>query len=193
MEDLSLHLLDIVENSVDAGATKIDIIIKESHVEDLLTLSIRDNGRGMDAEMLERVSDPFFTTKTTRRFGLGIPLLKQSVEECRGSFVIESSPGIGTSITATMQLSHIDRKPLGDIGTTVKVLIAGHPDIDFRLTYHRDGSCYEFDSRAVKEILCEVPIDLPDVLNLIKEDINQAIQEATKMGQEKLSPEAGEA
>jgi anti-sigma regulatory factor (Ser/Thr protein kinase) len=191
MEDLSLHILDIVENSVDAGATKIDIIIKESHAEDLLTLSIRDNGKGMDAETLERVIDPFFTTKTTRRFGLGIPLLKQSAEECRGSFGIESSPGVGTFITATMQLSHIDRKPLGDTGTTVMVLIAGHPDIDFSLTYLKNSFRYEFDSKALKDMLSEVPINLPHVLSLIRDEINGAIQGGDENVAGKAVSEAG--
>jgi len=175
MEDLSLHLLDIAENCLDAGATKIDIIIKESSASDLLTFSISDNGRGMDAETLEKVSDPFFTTKKVRRFGLGIPLLKQAAEECNGAFSLESSPGIGTTITAAFQRSHIDRKPMGNIGATMVVLISGHPDIDFKLTYMRDDFSYQFDSSAVKEALGGVPINLPDVLILIRSDINKAI------------------
>ena len=175
MEDLSLHMLDIAENSIDAGATKIEIIIKESFAEDLLMFSIRDNGRGMDAEMLEKVSDPFFTTKKVRRFGLGIPLLKQAAEDCNGSFSMESSPGKGTITTAIFQRSHIDRKPLGNIGSSMVVLITGHPGIDFTLTYVRDSFSYRFDSAEVKENLDGVPINLPDVLKLILDDINEAI------------------
>jgi anti-sigma regulatory factor (Ser/Thr protein kinase) len=175
MEDLSLHLLDIAENSIDAGATKVDITIKESSAEDLLTLSILDNGRGMDAETLGKVSDPFFTTKKVRRFGLGIPLLKQAAEECNGSFSIESSPGKGTLTSVVFQRSHIDRKPMGNIGSTMVVLISGHPDTDFTLTYVRDEFSYQFDSSAVKETLDGVPINLPDVLILIRNDINEAV------------------
>ncbi len=174
MEDLSLHLLDIAENSVDAWAKKIDIAIIESTAEDLFTLSVRDDGRGMDAETLEKVSDPFFTTKSVRSFGLGIPLLKQAAEQCTGSFSIESSPGKGTCTTATFQRSHIDRKPLGNLGATMMVLIGGHPDIDFSLTYVRDAVCYRFDTAALKEILEGVPINQPDVLILIRDDINEA-------------------
>ncbi|MGO9016245.1 MAG: ATP-binding protein [Dissulfurispiraceae bacterium] len=176
MEDLSLHMLDIAENSIDAGATNIDIIIKESSAEDLLTFSIRDNGRGMDAETLEKVTDPFFTTKKVRRFGLGIPLLKQAAEECNGAFALESSPGAGTLITVVFQRSHIDRKPMGNIGSTMVVLISGHPEIDFTLTYVRDDFSYQFDSSAVKKTLDGVPINLPDVLKLIQGDINEAVQ-----------------
>ncbi len=175
MEDLSLHILDIAENSIDAGATEIDIIIKESSAEDLLTFSLLDNGRGMDAETLEKVSDPFFTTKKVRRFGLGIPLLKQAAEECNGVFSLESSPGRGTLIAVVFQRSHIDRKPMGNIGATMVVLVSGHPDIDFTLTYVRDDFSYQFDSSAVKKALDGVPINLPDVLKLIKGDINEAV------------------
>ncbi|MGD0281239.1 MAG: ATP-binding protein [Dissulfurispiraceae bacterium] len=177
MEDLSLHMLDIAENSIDAGATKIDIIIKESSAEDRLTFSICDNGRGMDSETLEKASDPFFTTKKVRkrRFGLGIPLLKQAAEECNGAFSLESSPGKGTLIKVVFQRSHIDRKPLGNIGATMAVLISGHPEIDFTLTYVMDDFSYQFDSRATKEALDGVPINLPDVLKLIQGDINEAV------------------
>lgn len=175
MEDLSLHLLDIAENSIDAGATRVDIIIKESSAADILTFGISDNGRGMDAAMLEKVCDPFFTTKKVRKFGLGIPLLKQAAEECDGSFSIDSSPGKGTTTTALFRRSHIDRKPLGNIGSSMAVLIAGHPDMDFTLTYERDSFSYRFDSSALKENLDGVPINLPDVLKLVQEDINEAI------------------
>ncbi|MBF0506116.1 MAG: ATP-binding protein [Nitrospirae bacterium] len=176
MEDLSLHMLDIAENSVDAGADKIDIAITDSSGEDLFVLSISDNGRGMDAETVEKIADPFFTTKSVRSFGLGIPLLKQAAEECNGSFSIASSPGKGTCTKATFQRSHIDRKPLGNLGVSMMVLISGHPEIDFSLTYVRDAFCYRFDSAALKDTLDGVPINLPEVLKLIRDDINEGIQ-----------------
>jgi len=177
MEDLSLHMLDIAENSIDAGASRIDITLKESSAEDTIIFYIRDNGKGMDAETLAKASDPFFSTKKvrTRRFGLGIPLLKQAAEECNGAFSIESSPGKGTLISVRFQRSHIDRKPLGNMGASMAVLISGHPDIDFTFTYERDDFSYRFDTSVVKETLDGVPINLPDVLKLIQGDINEAV------------------
>lgn len=176
MEDLSLHILDIAENSIDANATKIEIKIIDSEAEDTLTLQIKDNGKGMDEETIKRLKDPFFTTKSVRRFGLGIPLLAQAAEECRGRLSIDSSPGRGTTITAEFQRSHIDRKPLGDIGATIAVLISGHPEVDFVFIYLRKGLLYKLDTSEIKKELEGVPINLPDVLKLIKDDINDAIK-----------------
>lgn len=177
MEDLSLHILDIAENSIDAGASRIEIqiIIKES--EDRLILKVKDNGKGMDKETIKMVEDPFFTTKKVRRFGLGIPLLAQSARECNGNLSIESEYGKGTTITAEFQYSHIDRKPLGDIGSTISVLIGGHPEKDFIFSYEKNGFSYRFDTEEIKKELNEVPINLPSVLKLIKEDINNALKE----------------
>jgi len=178
MEDLSLHILDIAENSIDADAVKVEIKIVVNEADDRFTLIISDNGKGMDAETLKMVRDPFFSTKTARKkkFGLGIPLLAQAAEECNGAFLMESDAGKGTVITAVFQNSHIDRKPLGDIGATMAVLIGGHPDIDFLLSCERDGLSYKLDTVELKKELQGVPINLPDVLKLIKEDINDALE-----------------
>lgn len=178
MEDLSLHMLDIAENSIDADATKVEIKIVINEADDRLTLTISDNGKGMDAETIKMVKDPFFSTKTVRKkkFGLGIPLLAQAAEECDGTFLIESHPDRGTVITAAFQNSHIDRKPLGDIGATMAVLIGGHPDIDFLLFCARDGFSYKLDTSELKKELQGAPVNLPDVLKLIKEDINSALK-----------------
>ncbi len=176
MEDLSLHILDIAENSIDAGASRVEIKVTVIITDDRLVLEISDNGRGMEEGAIRRVKDPFFTTKTVRRFGLGIPLLAQAAEECNGAFLIESHPGRGTVITAAFQNSHIDRKPLGDIGATMAVLIGGHPDIDFLLSCERDGFSYKLDTSELKKELQGVPVNLPDVLKLIKEDINSALK-----------------
>lgn len=124
----------------------------------------------------ELKSHPFFTTKTVRGFGLGIPLLAQAAEECNGMFTIESAPGKGTTITAEFQMSHIDRKPLGDIGATIITLIAGHPEIDFSLTLERNGVIYRFDTAEIKKELNGVPINLPNILKLIKEDIAEVLK-----------------
>ncbi len=178
MEDISLHILDIAENSIEAGATMIKIEINISKNDDRLILSISDNGRGMDEETINMVKDPFFSTKTvrTKRFGLGIPLLAQSAEQCNGKFSIKSELGRGTIITAEFQLSHIDMKPLGDIGSTMMILIGGHPDRDFSLSYSENGFSYKIETTEIKRELGEVPINQPDVLKLIKEDINIAIK-----------------
>jgi len=175
MEDLSLHLLDIAENSIDAGADRIEMRIEEDSVKDLLLLEVRDNGRGMDEETMVKVTDPFYTTKTVRRVGLGLPFLSQAAEECDGKFSITSERGRGTTISASFTRSHIDRKPLGDIAATMVVLVTGHPDIDFVLEYERDGICYRFDTAEIKHDLGEIPINTPVVLEIIKKDINRGM------------------
>ncbi|MEW6115811.1 MAG: ATP-binding protein [Nitrospirota bacterium] len=176
MEDLSLHILDIAENSIDAGAGRIEIGITEDEACNLFTLIIKDDGRGMDAETIAKIRDPFFTTKSVRRFGLGIPLLAQAAKECNGRFLITSAPGGGTTVTAEFELDHIDRKPLGDIGTTMMVLIAGHPEITFIFSYEKHGLSYTFDSSVVSRELEGIPINLPDVLQLIRDDINEGVR-----------------
>lgn len=180
MEDLSLHILDIVENSIDAGAGLIEIVLTEDSAADRFAITIKDNGRGMTEETIQKVLDPFFSTKTvrTKKFGLGIPFFAQAAEECHGKFAISSKEGKGTVISAEFQNSHIDRKPLGDMGATMMVLISGHPEIDYLFTYRKDGFSYKLDTAELKKELNDVPINLPDVLKLIKEDINEAIREA---------------
>ena len=151
MEDLSLHILDIVENSIAAGAKNIEIKIIEEQKKDLLTIEIIDDGKGMDEKTLKKVLDPFYTTRNTRKVGLGLPLLAQSAEESGGSIKIESEPRKKTTVKATFGYSHIDRKPLGDVGETLKVLIAGNPDIDFIFEYQKDGIKNSLDTKGLKK------------------------------------------
>lgn len=151
MEDLSLHILDIAENSIAAGAKKIEIKIMEERKKDLLTIEITDDGKGMDEKALKNVLDPFFTTRNTRRVGLGLPLLAQSAEESGGSIEIESRPGQKTTVKATFGYSHIDRKPLGDVYESLKVLIAANPDIDFIFEYQEEGVNYRLDTKEIKQ------------------------------------------
>jgi len=139
MEDLSLHLLDIVENSLTASATRIDIVIVEEKDEDRLIMAISDNGKGMDEEMKRNVLDPFFTTKPNRKAGLGLPFLAQAAQEAGGDLRIESGVGKGTTITAAFQLSHMDRKPLGNMSETLRVLRAAHPHINFSFKHQVRG------------------------------------------------------
>lgn len=151
MEDLSLHILDIVENSIRAHAKKIEIKIIEEKKKDLLTIEIIDDGKGMDKKTLKNVLDPFFTTKNTRRVGLGLSLLAQSAEESGGSIKIESKPGQGTKVKAVFGYSHIDRKPLGDVNESLKVLIAANPDINFIYEYQKDNTNYYLDTKGIKK------------------------------------------
>ncbi len=169
MEDFSLHILDIVENATRAGADLVEIIITENNERDLYQITIKDNGRGMDSDMLGKVRDPFATTRTERRVGLGIPMLDQAASEAEGDLVIHSTKNEGTEIIATFKSSHIDRKPLGDIGSTLITLIMGNPDIDFLFRHESNGEETSIDTREIKAELGEIPITEPSVLNMIRE------------------------
>ena len=147
MEDLSLHILDIVENSIAAMAGRIEIRIEENQARDLVTIEIKDDGNGMDEQTLKKALDPFFTTRTTRRVGLGLSLLAQAARDSEGTFDLSSKPGEGTTVNATFRLSHPDCKPMGDIGQTMQVLITAHPEIEFLYEHKKDNSIYHFDTR----------------------------------------------
>jgi len=177
MEDLSLHILDIVENSVAAKADKIEIRITEDKKKDLLSVEIIDNGMGMDKETVKKVLDPFYTSKTVRRFGLGLPLLSESAKAANGHLSIESEKGEGTKVKADFQYSHIDRKPLGDMGQTIITLIMGNPEID--LIYVHIKNCYKYilDTRKIKAQLKETPINSPDGIRMIREDLKKDTNE----------------
>lgn len=148
MKDLSMHILDIVENSTRAGASLVTIEITEDTAKNLMSIAITDNGKGMTEEQMARALDPFFTTKTKRsHVGLGLPLLKNTAEQCGGNLLLESSPGKGTMVRATMILDHIDRPPLGDLNETLGVIMQGSPDVDFDVVYTVDGEAECFSTR----------------------------------------------
>jgi 3',5'-nucleoside bisphosphate phosphatase len=147
MEDLALHVLDIAQNSLEAGAGSIEIEIHENLRADTFTIQVRDNGRGMDPETVAKAADPFFTTRTTRRVGMGLPLLAAAARATGGTLSIDAKPGMGTTINATFQHSHLDRAPLGDIETTLMVLLAGQPDKDICFRHCVDDLVFELDSR----------------------------------------------
>jgi signal transduction histidine kinase len=149
MEDLSLHILDIVENSIEAKASEIIIKIFEDIENDMLTIEIRDNGIGMKKDTLKKAVDPFYTTRTTRNVGLGLSLLKQATRESGGSFEMNSKIEKGTLIKATFQSSHIDRKPLGDLNNTLMTLITGHPDIHFVVDFQDAETKLHFDTEEL--------------------------------------------
>ena len=139
MEDLSLHILDVVENSIRAGASRVEVRLEEKNIEDILLLSIIDDGSGMDEETLKIVSSPFYSSKEGKNFGLGISLLKQAALETEGDFEISSRIGVGTKIRAAFNSSHPDMKPLGDIMLTIRMLRLSHPEIDFQYKYVSDS------------------------------------------------------
>ena len=178
MPELSLNILDVAQNSVTAKATLIEISITGDSTSDLLTIRIADNGCGMTEEQVRNVTDPFFTSRKTRKVGLGIPFFKMAAELTGGSFQIESAVGVGTTTTAVFGLSSIDRMPLGNMADTMSVLIGPNPDIDFLLTMEQDGLGFVMDTHAFREILGpEVPLSEPQVLNYIEGYINENIQE----------------
>ncbi len=171
MEDLSLHILDIVENAIRAEATRIEIVLTKDAVRDLLVLEIRDNGKGMDADTLKRIRDPFFTTKH-KKTGLGIPLLSQTAEQTGGRVEIGSTPGAGTVVTATFGWCHVDRPQLGDISSTLVTLVAGHGnEVDFLYEEQTGGDRQQLDTRDLKRDLETVPITDPAVLRAIRQTL----------------------
>ena len=148
MEDLSLHILDIAENAIAAGAARVLIAVNENARRDLLSFRVTDNGRGMSRQEKERALDPFFTTKR-KRTGLGLPLLAQTAEVCGGRIIIESVPRKGTRITARFRFHHIDRPPLTKMTETMMMLVFGHPEIDFRYRHTRNGLRFSYFRRAL--------------------------------------------
>lgn len=145
MEDLSLHILDIAENAIAAGATRIVVTVDEDEARDLLTIRVSDDGPGMAAKDLRRAADPFFTTKG-KRTGLGLPLLAQAAEQCGGGLTVSSVRGKGTKVVARFRYRHVDRPPLTNMAGTLEVLVLGHPEIAFRYRHTRDGRAFRFSS-----------------------------------------------
>jgi anti-sigma regulatory factor (Ser/Thr protein kinase) len=175
MEDLSLHILDIAENSVTAGATLIQIRLVERRAENSFFVEIEDNGKGIAEDLVDKALDPFFTSRTTRSVGLGLSLLSQSARETGGDIVIKSASGRGTTVTAQFRPAHIDMKPLGDITETLMVLIAGNPEIDFTFTYDYDKGKqpFAFDTREIRADLENIPINAPEVLTVLRRNLSR--------------------
>ena len=171
MRELSLNILDIVENSVKAEAkiVYIDVIAKDN----VLSISIKDDGKGMSEEFLSRVTDPYTTTRTTRKAGMGLPFLKMEAEMAGGTFDIRSKLGEGTTVTTTFAIDHIDRPPLGDLGETMSILISNGDEVDYVLHFVFNETDFVFDTRELKEQLDGVPMDEPEVLLFIKNYIRE--------------------
>lgn len=177
MKELSLHILDIAENSIRANATEIYIEVDEDIDNNIFSFEIKDNGKGMDKEFVESVKDPFKTSRTTRRVGLGIPLLEAACKRCNGDVKITSSLNKGTQIKAWMDYDHIDRAPLGDIVSTITNLILANPDIDFIYCHKYNDKSFELDTKEIKNVLDGVPINDLGIINWIKNYIKDEMTE----------------
>ncbi len=177
MRDIALHILDIAQNSVSAGATLVNIEVLEKVGNDRLILSISDNGQGMDNELIIRVTDPYCTTRNTRKVGLGIPLLKHNAEQSGGIFTISSARGKGTKVTAVFSHTHWDRPPKGDIPGVISILAGANPSMDFLYRHTIEDFEYIFDTREIKEALEDVPLSEPAVIRYMKEMIEENLGE----------------
>jgi len=177
MKELALHILDITQNSVRAKATFIEINIFESPVTDILKITISDNGCGMSKDVLKNVTDPFYTTRTTRHVGLGLPLFKMNAIQSGGSLDITSEPGRGTTVEASFSYSNIDRPPMGDIGGTIALIISGNPEIGFRFSYQVESKTWSVDTTELREALGETPVTDLKVVKYLKEMITENINE----------------
>ena len=177
MKDIALHILDIANNSVSAKAKLVEITVDEQDADNTLTITIKDNGRGMSPEFLGRVTDPFTTTRTTRRVGMGIPLFKQNAEATGGYLNIESTENIGTALKAVFMSNHIDCPPLGDIADVVTILITGNSEIDFIYIQRKNNKNAKFDTFEIKEALEEVSINDPHIVIYLNEMIEEGIND----------------
>ena len=175
MKDLSLHIIDILQNSTRAKATKIELDVEKSTADDKLVLRFKDNGCGMDEAMVKKVTEPFFTTRTTRKVGLGLPLLKQNAELTGGSFNITSEVGKGTEVTATFGLTHIDRKPMGDLAGAVVLTLSSYSDVRFIFHYKDDQTDFVLDTDEVNEALDGMSVQNPEIVQYLKEMIEENI------------------
>ena len=182
MREIALHLLDIAENSVAAGAGEVTIAVTEDVQSDRLRVVVSDNGRGMDKELLARVTDPFVTSRTTRKVGLGIPLLKAAAEACNGYLQITSTVGQGTRLEVDFQRSHIDRMPLGDLAGTMLTLVVGHPDVHWIFDYRVGVEHFHFDDGPIKQELDGVPLTEPTILAFVKAMLREGVDAALHDG-----------
>ncbi len=188
MLELALHALDILRNAVEAGATQVELTIIEDEPADRLTLTISDNGRGMDDETIRRALNPFYTTRTTRHVGLGLPLFAAAAETAGGGLTIRSRPGAGTTVEATFQLSHPDRQPLGDIAATLLAFLLSDAAPELRYTHRviaspvSDERDFAFDTAAIRAELDGLPLNHPLVARWLAEYLAEGERELHQTG-----------
>jgi anti-sigma regulatory factor (Ser/Thr protein kinase) len=177
VRELSLHILDIAQNSIEAGAANMEIVISEDESSDVLTILIADDGRGIPAEILESIADPFVTSRKTRRVGLGIPLFREAARMAGGDLKIRSRVGEGTEITADFRLSSIDRAPLGDMAETMALLIVCNPDVNFKYQHTRGHAKFVCSTNTLVEILGDIPIGSPSAVPVIRSVIREGLKD----------------
>ncbi len=181
MKELSLNILDIAENSLKAGATLLEILLNENN--NILTIVINDNGCGMSQETLQNVTNPFYTTRTTRKVGLGIPFFKEAAEQTGGRFEIASveravdPDNCGTRVTAVFKTDSIDFTPIGDIVSTLTTLVHGSPDVDLVFLHHTERGEVSLDTREMREVLGDIPLNSPEILEFIRTNLEAEYQE----------------
>jgi hypothetical protein len=177
LRELSLHILDIAENGITAGADCIQIEVNERRAEDLLTIIIEDNGHGMPPDKFQNPTDPFITTRKTRRVGLGLSLLAAAAERCEGKMAIETEPDRGTRVEATFRYDHIDRAPVGDMAATITTLIMGNPQIDFVYTHIIDNRDFVLDTRDLKEDAQDLSLTDPVLIHHLTQSIRNSLNQ----------------
>lgn len=175
MRELALHILDCLENAIEAGATRIALTIEEDTARDRLTITVEDNGRGMPPELATRVLDPFVTTRTTRHVGLGLPLLAAAAERTGGEVSVRSKPGEGTVVQATFGLRHWDRAPLGDLPATLLAVLLAQPPVELAYRHRVDGREFSCDTAQMRQVLGDVPLTHPQVRAWLREFLEEGI------------------
>lgn len=179
MKELSLHILDVAENGIQAGADRVRVSVEEARKDNRLRIIIKDNGRGISPDLLQNVTDPFYTTRTTRRVGLGLSLLESAARHCNGSMRVESVEGRGTEVIAEFEYDHIDRAPLGDMTATLISLIIGYPEVAFEYIHQVDDCRFEMKTRKIENMFDGRPVTDPDVFQKLRQiltDISGRIQ-----------------
>ena len=177
MSELSLNILDIAQNSIAAEATLVEIDVEEDNTSDRLLIRVKDNGKGMSEDFLKTVEDPFITTRTTRKIGLGISFLKEAAEMTGGSIDLKSELGVGTIIAATFVLSHIDRQPIGNLTETIITLVSLNPEIDFIIRYKVNENEFVFSTQEVKELLGEdAALNSPPIIVFLTEYVSDHVK-----------------
>jgi anti-sigma regulatory factor (Ser/Thr protein kinase) len=182
LEDLSLHILDIVENAISAKAKRIEILVMEEPKEDRLVIEIKDDGIGMDEEVSRKAIDPFFTTRTSRRVGLGLSLMAQAAREAGGMLRIESELEKGTKVIATFQYHHIDRKPLGNMVETMTMLLLGNPELSISYIHKKEDKSYTLSSQWLKERFKNRSLTDPEVIQWLKKHLKEGLAQIGVQG-----------
>ena len=183
MKELSLHILDVAENGINAGADCVRIVVQELGEKNRFRITIADNGRGISPDLIQKITDPFYTTRTTRRVGLGLSLLKAAAEQCNGSMLIESEPEKGTSVIVEFEYDHIDRAPLGDMGGTIISLVMGYPDVAFEYSHQVNSHLFEMKTKDIKNMLGNRPATDPVVFCKIQQVLQEGLTRLRKPGE----------